>query len=225
MRRAICGMQPNGLALRRAAVFAPRLSPSDTWRVTDWRTVFSTHYLTNAHTTASDALWAGLPILTCLGSTFPGRVAASLLQAAGLPELIMHSLDAYEEYAVRLARDPRQSRRSRQNWRSAAEHVRCSTASASPATLKRRTSQCINESERRITVRLFDCLACAENHFAGHQDGRSEPFSAITDANIVAGQKGRNSSSQTAIGKLVNNPGTLSPHHPEKVRATGPKSH
>lgn len=60
----------------------------------------------NAHTTASDALWCGVPVLTCLGSTFAGRVAASLVRAAGLPELAAHSLEDYEALAVRLARDP-----------------------------------------------------------------------------------------------------------------------
>jgi predicted O-linked N-acetylglucosamine transferase (SPINDLY family) len=60
----------------------------------------------NAHTTASDALWVGLPTLTCLGETFAGRVAASLLRAVGLPERITTSLEDYEALAVRLARDP-----------------------------------------------------------------------------------------------------------------------
>jgi protein O-GlcNAc transferase len=59
----------------------------------------------NAHTTASDALWAGLPVLTCLGTTLAGRVAASLLEAAGLPELITTSLEDYEALALKLARD------------------------------------------------------------------------------------------------------------------------
>jgi predicted O-linked N-acetylglucosamine transferase (SPINDLY family) len=59
-----------------------------------------------AHTTASDALWAGLPVLTCLGSAFAGRVAASLNRAAGLPELIVQSLEDYETFALRLARAP-----------------------------------------------------------------------------------------------------------------------
>ena len=59
----------------------------------------------NAHTTASDALWAGLPLLTCRGETFAGRVAASLLQAIGLPELIAADLDEYERRAVALATD------------------------------------------------------------------------------------------------------------------------
>ena len=60
----------------------------------------------NAHTTASDALWAGLPLLTCQGTTFPGRVAASLLNAVGLPELITCSLEEYEALALKLATRP-----------------------------------------------------------------------------------------------------------------------
>ena len=59
----------------------------------------------NAHSTASDALWAGLPVLTCMGSTFAGRVAASLLHALGLPELVAHSLPDYEAKALFLATD------------------------------------------------------------------------------------------------------------------------
>ena len=59
----------------------------------------------SAHTTASDALWAGVPVLTRLGETFTGRVAASLLNAIGLPELIAHSLAEYEARARELARD------------------------------------------------------------------------------------------------------------------------
>jgi predicted O-linked N-acetylglucosamine transferase (SPINDLY family) len=59
----------------------------------------------NAHTTASDALWAGCPVLTVTGQTFPSRVAGSLLRALGLPELITGGLQQYEETALRLARD------------------------------------------------------------------------------------------------------------------------
>ncbi|WP_295556562.1 tetratricopeptide repeat protein [uncultured Hyphomicrobium sp.] len=59
----------------------------------------------NAHTTASDALWAGLPVLTCLGETFSGRVAASLLSAMNLSDLIAGSLDDYERIALSLAED------------------------------------------------------------------------------------------------------------------------
>jgi len=57
----------------------------------------------NAHTTASDALWAGLPVLTCVGNSFAGRVAASLLAALDLQELITYDLRDYEELAIRLA--------------------------------------------------------------------------------------------------------------------------
>ena len=60
----------------------------------------------NAHSTTCDALFAGLPVVTCSGSTFPGRVAASMLKAAGLPELVTHNLDDYEALALRLAADP-----------------------------------------------------------------------------------------------------------------------
>jgi len=59
-----------------------------------------------AHATAADALWAELPVLTQMGDGFPGRVGASLLAAAGLPELITHSAEAYEATALALARDP-----------------------------------------------------------------------------------------------------------------------
>jgi protein O-GlcNAc transferase len=60
----------------------------------------------NAHTTGSDALWAGVPVVTCLGDTFAGRVAASLLQAVGLPELVTTNLEEYEALALKLASDP-----------------------------------------------------------------------------------------------------------------------
>jgi protein O-GlcNAc transferase len=60
----------------------------------------------NAHATACDALWAGLPVLTCRGTAFAGRVAASLLTAVGLPELITEAAADYEARALALARDP-----------------------------------------------------------------------------------------------------------------------
>jgi protein O-GlcNAc transferase len=60
----------------------------------------------NAHTTASDALWAGLPVVTCSGDTFAGRVAGSLLIAIGMLELVTKSLEEYEQAALALARSP-----------------------------------------------------------------------------------------------------------------------
>jgi len=59
-----------------------------------------------SHTTASDALWAGLPVVTCAGETFTSRVAASLLSAVGLPELITRDFEAYEALALKLALEP-----------------------------------------------------------------------------------------------------------------------
>jgi protein O-GlcNAc transferase len=60
----------------------------------------------NAHTTASDALWAGLPVLTQTGTSFAGRVATSLLRALGVPELITATPQDYERRAIELAKDP-----------------------------------------------------------------------------------------------------------------------
>jgi protein O-GlcNAc transferase len=60
----------------------------------------------NAHTTAADALMAGLPVVTCMGNAFPARVAGSLLHAMGMPELVTSSLAAYEALALQLALEP-----------------------------------------------------------------------------------------------------------------------
>jgi predicted O-linked N-acetylglucosamine transferase (SPINDLY family) len=60
----------------------------------------------NAHTSASDALWIGLPLVTRIGDTFAGRVAASLLTAMGVPELVTSSVEAYEALAIELAGNP-----------------------------------------------------------------------------------------------------------------------
>jgi protein O-GlcNAc transferase len=60
----------------------------------------------NAHTTADDALWAGLPVLTQIGEALPGRVGASLLRAVGLPEMIVETDGEYEKIAIELASHP-----------------------------------------------------------------------------------------------------------------------
>jgi len=60
----------------------------------------------NAHATALDALWAGLPVVTIAGDRFPARVGASLLKAVGLPQLIARDLESYEQLALTLAADP-----------------------------------------------------------------------------------------------------------------------
>ena len=76
-----------------------------------------------AHTTASDALWAGVPIITCPGETFVSRVATSILQAADLPELIAPDLARYESEALALARDPERMKKLKE--RLAQNRERC----------------------------------------------------------------------------------------------------
>jgi predicted O-linked N-acetylglucosamine transferase (SPINDLY family) len=87
-------------------IFAPRIAPAQHLERHRHADLFLDTLPCNAHTTASDALWAGLPVLTCCGDTFAGRVAASLLTAVGMGELIAPSLEAYEYSALALARDP-----------------------------------------------------------------------------------------------------------------------
>jgi protein O-GlcNAc transferase len=88
-------------------VFAPRMPELEQhlarYRLAD---LFLDTLPYNAHTTASDALWAGLPVLTCRGASFPGRVAAGLLSALELPELIASDLQDYESRALNLAGNP-----------------------------------------------------------------------------------------------------------------------
>ena len=87
-------------------VFAARMLPPDHLARHRLAELFLDTLPCNAHTTASDALWAGLPVLTCRGHAFPGRVAASLLRAVGLPELITENLADYETLALKLATTP-----------------------------------------------------------------------------------------------------------------------
>jgi protein O-GlcNAc transferase len=92
---------------RGRIIFAPRLAEmSDHLARLRQADLFLDTLPYNAHTTASDALWAGVPVLTCAGQTFAGRVAASLLKAVGLSELITTSLEDYEALALKFAHDP-----------------------------------------------------------------------------------------------------------------------
>jgi protein O-GlcNAc transferase len=87
-------------------IFAPKLPLADHLARSAHADLFLDTMPYNAHTTGSDALWAGVPLLTCLGSTFASRVAASLVRAVGLDELVTSSLQDYEALAVKLANDP-----------------------------------------------------------------------------------------------------------------------
>jgi len=87
-------------------IFAPGLSYADHFSRLALADVFVDTWPYNAHTTASDALWAGVPIVTCAGDTFASRVAGSLLQAVGLPDLIAADAEDYVVLALSLARNP-----------------------------------------------------------------------------------------------------------------------
>ncbi|HIJ85945.1 MAG: tetratricopeptide repeat protein [Magnetococcales bacterium] len=94
-------------------IFAPRLPLAQhlaRYRLAD---LFLDSLPCGAHTTASDALWGGCPVLTCMGSTFPGRVAASLLIHLGFPQLVTANLKDYERMAITLAQDHQQRQQIR----------------------------------------------------------------------------------------------------------------
>jgi len=87
-------------------VFAPHLPHAEHLGRLAHADLFLDTFAVNAHTTASDALWAGLPVLTVAGRQFAARVAASLLHAVGLPELAVRTEADYAQAALELARDP-----------------------------------------------------------------------------------------------------------------------
>lgn len=94
------GIEPDRL------IFAPRVGPEDHLARISAADLFLDTSPYNAHTTTSDALWAGLPVLTRIGDSFASRVAASLIFAARLPELVVDTDGAYVQLAVDLARSP-----------------------------------------------------------------------------------------------------------------------
>lgn len=87
-------------------IFAPRVSPENYLARYAVANLFLDSFPFNAGTTANDALWMGLPVLTYSGRAFAARMAGALLTAAGLPELITYNLFDYEEKAVALANAP-----------------------------------------------------------------------------------------------------------------------
>jgi protein O-GlcNAc transferase len=87
-------------------VFASRVDPESHLARHRLADLFLDTLPYNAHTSTSDALWTGLPVLTCLGTTFAGRVAGSLVKAVGLSDLVATSIADYEALALKIARDP-----------------------------------------------------------------------------------------------------------------------
>ncbi|MGC9239911.1 MAG: tetratricopeptide repeat protein, partial [Acidithiobacillus sp.] len=95
----------NGIDVRRL-IFAPRVSREQHLTRLQAADLFLDTRFYNAHTTATDALWAGVPVLTVRGHSFSARVAESLLRAVGLPEMVMPDWLAYEAEILRLAQQP-----------------------------------------------------------------------------------------------------------------------
>jgi predicted O-linked N-acetylglucosamine transferase (SPINDLY family) len=98
-------------------LFAGRVLPPDYLARYPCADLFLDTFPFNAGTTANDALWMGLPILTLCGRTFAARMAGALLTAADLPELITYTLEDYEEKAVAIACDPAETSRLKQSVR------------------------------------------------------------------------------------------------------------
>lgn len=87
-------------------VFAPRLPHAEHLARHACADLFLDTFYCGAHTTAADSLWAGLPVLTCPGKTMAARISASIVRAAGMPELVAADREAYEAAAFRLATQP-----------------------------------------------------------------------------------------------------------------------
>ena len=97
--------QVRGVNAKRI-IFAPRMASADHLARHRAADLFLDTLPCNAHTTASDALWAGLPLLTLAGESFAARVAASLLTAIEMPELITNNQADYERQAIEIALNP-----------------------------------------------------------------------------------------------------------------------
>lgn len=102
----------------------------------------------NAHSTACDALWSGLPLITCAGRTFASRVAASVLYNAGLPELVAPDLAAYAQLARQLCRDPTQLALVRERLREARDQGRLFDPRAYTRALERAYRQMLTRHPR-----------------------------------------------------------------------------
>ncbi|MFL9711369.1 tetratricopeptide repeat protein [Methylobacillus sp. Pita1] len=113
--------ESHGIAASRL-VFAPRVPMDQHLARHAHADLFLDTIPYNAHTTASDALWMGVPLITCRGGTFASRVAASLLQAVGLGELVTTDLAAYEALALKLAHEPALLKQYRDQLLSTREH-------------------------------------------------------------------------------------------------------
>jgi predicted O-linked N-acetylglucosamine transferase (SPINDLY family) len=145
-----CGVDPDRL------VFATRLPFDEYLARYRFMDLFLDTFPYNAGTTASDALWVGLPVLTRAGDSFAARVAASLLTAIGIPELISATSESYENRAVQLAQDPQQL-----------------------AIIRERLAA------NRLTARLFDTERFAAALEAGYQQIHERYRAGLAPAHIM----------------------------------------
>lgn len=134
-------------------VFAERTMPADylaRYLVAD---LFLDTFPFNAGTTANDALWMGLPVLTMSGRSFASRMAGALLTAADLPELITHDLQTYEDKAVALAADAKARKTMRQKL-ALAKAARCSIRCALPVIWNSNTSRSSVNCKTRLSTSI-----------------------------------------------------------------------
>ena len=159
-----------GIAAERL-IFAPRRPAADHLARLRLADLFLDTFPVNAHTTASDSLWAGCPLLTLAGETFVSRVAASLLRAVGLPELITANLAEYEAMALRLAEDARLLSEFRERLEAKKKTSQLFDAEAFAANLERayETMWSIHQSGETPRVRrLPERLECPIAAFSPH---------------------------------------------------------
>ena len=127
----------------------------------------------NAHTTASDALWAGLPVLTCLGESFASRVAGSLLNAIELPELITHNQTEFEDTAVGLALNPAKLKAIRDKLH-----------------------------QNRLTTPLFDSQLFTQHLENAYAQMMQRYYAGLAPEHIVVSKEIKNTKKQTVFHKI-----------------------
>lgn len=137
-------------------IFAEKMSHADHLARHEHADLFLDTFVVNAHTTASDALWAGLPVLTMAGEQFAARVGASLLHAIDMPDLVAPSCDRYEAMALELAHSPKKI-----------------------AALKARLA--VN----RVSSRLFDTLAHTRSIEAAYEAAHERRSKGLAPAHIT----------------------------------------
>ena len=132
---AICEPKPSGAALPERLIFATRVpEPSGHLARLALADLHLDTFPYTSHTTASDTLWAGAPILTRTGRSFQSRVCGSLLTTIGLPELIVNDWQQYKSVAVRLAQNPEELAAIRSKLEEGRSARGCSIRSATAGT-------------------------------------------------------------------------------------------